>query len=360
MNADPMSAGERLAAAMSHREADRCPFVLSVTMHGARELGLSIQEYYANPEHVAEGQLRMRARYGHDALVPGYYGAVEYEAWGGEVLFREDGPPNSGAPLIQSVEQIVRLSPPEIPASPCLCRALRAIELLKARVGDTVPIMGGVIAPTSLPVMQLGFDPYLEVLCQRPALYERLMRLNEEFCVAWANAQLAAGASAIGYADPVSSPSISSRELWLRTGYPVAQRTIARIRGPVAMHFASGRSLAAVDDVARLGVVGISASALEDLSAVKAACRGRLTVLGNLNAIEMRRWDAAQAEAAVKTALAQAGPGGGYILTDNHGEIPWQVPESVLEAVSAAALEWGRYPLDWAAAGPPAPAGGAR
>ena len=204
--------------------------------------------------------------------------------------------------------------------------------------------------------MQLSFDHYLEVLCERPELYARLMRMNEEFCVAWANAQLAAGASAIGYADPVSSPSISARELFLRTGYPVAQRTIARIRGPVAMHFASGRSLAVVDDVVRLGAVGISASALEDLPAVKAACRGRLTVLGNLNAIVMRRWDDAQAEAAVKAALAQAGPGGGFILTDNHGEIPWQVPESVLDAVSAAAREWGRYPLDWAAQAHPAPA----
>jgi len=70
-------------------------------------------------------------------------------------------------------------------------------------------------------------------------------------------------------------------------------------------------------------------------------------VIGNLNAIEMRRWTPAQAEAEVKKTIAAAGPGGGFVLSDNHGEIPWQVPEDVLFAISAAVRKWGNYPLDW-------------
>ena len=35
-----MNAMERVMTAMSHREPDRVPFVISVTMQGARELGL--------------------------------------------------------------------------------------------------------------------------------------------------------------------------------------------------------------------------------------------------------------------------------------------------------------------------------
>ena len=62
----------------------------------------------------------------------------------------------------------------------------------------------------------------------------------------------------------------------------------------------------------------------------------KLTVLGNLNGIEMRRWTPAQAEAIVKEAIVKAGPGGGFILSDNHGEIPWQVPDEVLAAISKA------------------------
>jgi uroporphyrinogen decarboxylase len=69
--------------------------------------------------------------------------------------------------------------------------------------------------------------------------------------------------------------------------------------------------------------------------------------LGNLNGIAMRNWTAAQTELEVKRAIAQAGRGGGFLLGDNHGEIPWQVPEEVLLALGDAVERWGRYPLDW-------------
>ena len=72
-----------------------------------------------------------------------------------------------------------------------------------------------------------------------------------------------------------------------------------------------------------------------------------MAILGNLNGIEMSRWTPQEAELNVKEALAKAGPGGGFILSDNHGEIPWQVPEEILLAISSTVQKWGQYPLDW-------------
>jgi uroporphyrinogen decarboxylase len=86
-------------------------------------------------------------------------------------------------------------------------------------------------------------------------------------------------------------------------------------------------------------------SSSEDLAQVKARCKGRLTVIGSLNGIAMANWTPAEAERQVKEALAKAGAGGGFILADNHGEIPWQVQEETLLAISAAVREWGQYPL---------------
>jgi uroporphyrinogen decarboxylase len=70
-----------------------------------------------------------------------------------------------------------------------------------------------------------------------------------------------------------------------------------------------------------------------------------MAVLGNLNGIEMRRWSAEEAAARVRTAIARAGHGGGFILSDQHGEIPWQVPEEVLSTISETVHTDGRYPL---------------
>ena len=344
---ETMNSLERVLTTLGHREPDRVPLFLLVTMHGAKELGLSIREYFSKAEHVVEGQLRMRKKYRNDCLYSFFYAPVEVEAWGADIIYVEDGPPNTGRPFLQNREDILRLVPPRIDQSPSLLKVLRAEEMLKARVGDEVPILGVVMSPFSLPVLQMGFDRYLDLMYDRPALFEHLMRVNEEFCVAWANAQLRAGATAITYYDPVSSTTIVSREMYLRTGFPVAMRTIGRILGPTATHYASGLCLPIADLIADTGTRVVGVSVDEDMAKIKKASGGRLAVLGNLNGIEMRNWSARHTEQMVKAAIANAGPGGGFILSDNHGEIPFQVPEEVLFAVSDAVQKWGRYPLDW-------------
>jgi uroporphyrinogen decarboxylase len=73
----------------------------------------------------------------------------------------------------------------------------------------------------------------------------------------------------------------------------------------------------------------------------------RLSLFGALNGVEMIHWSPAEAEAAVKACIAAAGVGGGFILADQHGEIPYYVPEETLHAIVEAARRWGRYPLAW-------------
>lgn len=343
----PMTSMQRTLAALGQREGDQVPLFLLTTLHGARELGLPIRDYFAEASNVVEGQLRLWKKYRSDCLYPFFYAPIETEAWGGEVIFVADGPPNSGAPVIAAIEAIDRLEPPRVGRSPCLLRVLDAIRGLKERVGDQVPIVGVIMSPFSLPVMQLGFDRYIELIYEQPARFDRLMRINESFAVEWANAQLAAGATAICYFDPVSSPTNIPPELYRRTGQPVAQRTLARINGPTATHLASGRALPILSGLADTGTQAVGVSALEDLAELKAAAAGRLTLIGNLNGIEMRHWTAAEAEAEVKRAIAGAARGGGFILADNHGEIPWQVDDQLLLAIREAADRWGRYPLDW-------------
>ena len=346
MTRTTMTSLQRVLTTLSHKEPDCVPLFLLVTMHGAKELGLSIKEYFSKAENVVEGQLRLRAKYNNDLIYNFFYAPVEVEAWGGEVIYVENGPPNSGRPVIQA-KMIKTLEPPNVKQTACLQKVLKATEMLKARVGDDVPIIGVAMSPFSLPVMQMGFDKYIDIMYEEPDLFERLMKLNQEFCVQWANAQLEAGATAITYFDPVSSSTIVSREMYLKTGYEIAKQTIARIKGPTAMHMASGKCAPIQDLLAQTGSAIIATSVMEDLGEMKTAFKGKLTVLGTLNGVEMRRWTPEQAETIVKDAIAKAGPGGGFILSDNHGEIPWQVPEEVLIAISKAVHKWGRYPLNW-------------
>lgn len=338
---------ERVLTAIGQKEPDRVPLFLLTTFHGAKELGLSIQEYYSSASNVVAGQMRLQKKYQTDCYYPFFYAAIETEAFGGETIFIDDGPPNAGQAIIRKPEDIVTLQPPSVKESKSLLKVLEAEAELKRNAAGQIPIIGVVMSPFSLPVMQMGFEAYINLMYDRRDLFERLMAINQEFCVAWANAQLEAGATAICYFDPISSSTITTHEQYLHGGWQVAKETIARIKGPTATHFASGNCLPIMDDVAKTGTMIVGVSSHEDIHALKKMAAPNLTLLGNLNGIEMRTWSSHEAEQAVKNAIAGAAKGGGFILSDNHGEIPFQVTDETLLQISEAARKWGQYPLTW-------------
>jgi uroporphyrinogen decarboxylase len=344
--ADTMTPLERTMTAIGQKEPDRVPFFLLTTMHGAKELGMSIQEYFSKAENVIKGQTILQKKYASDCYYGFFYASAETEAWGGDVIYIADGPPNAGRPIIRSPQDIASIEVPEVASCKNLEKITGCLNGLSKASAGKIPIVGVVMSPFSMPVMQMGFEAYLDLMYTEPELFSLLMKKNRDFCVEWANVQLEAGANAICYFDPISSQTIVPPELYRKTGMVIAKETIARIRGPTATHLASGRCLPIIDDIASTGTAMVGVSALEDLGEVKRVCNKRLTVLGNLNGIEMRRWTPAMAEAKVKEAIARAGKGGGFILSDNHGEIPYQVPDSVLLAISHAVKKYGTYPLD--------------
>ena len=345
MAKEKMTSMQRVLTALEHKEPDRVPLFLLLTMHGAKELGLSIQEYFSKAEYVVEGQVRMQKKYGNDCYNGFFYGPAESEAFGGEVLFFDDGPPNSGEPLIHDLADLVKIKVPDIKKVSVLQEVLKTIRLLNEISGGNIPVLGVLVSPFSLPVMQIGFEAYLELIYNHRQLFWQLMQVNETFAVQWANAQFDAGATAVAYFDPLASPTIIPRDLYLETGWLIAKRTIAKLNGPTATHLASGRTISVIDDLIQTGTGAVGVGSSETLQQVKQACRGKLSVIGNLNGLEMSRWDKEEIHRRVKEAIVGAAPGGGFILADSHGEIPWLVTDEQLTSISEAVREYGNYPI---------------
>ncbi|GAB1475451.1 uroporphyrinogen decarboxylase family protein [Bacillota bacterium] len=340
-----MTSMERVLSAISHKEPDRVPLMLLLSLYGAKERQMKPKDYFSSPVNIIKTQLFMRHKYRNDCLYTFTYAAAEIEAFGGEVIFYDDGPPNSGEPVIKRYEQIDSLKVPDIKECKSLKNVLEATEGLKKVVGDSVPIIGVVMSPYSLPVMQMGFEKYIELIYSMPEMYRKLMSINTEFCVSWANAQLEAGATAIGYFDPLASPEIIDRNTYIKSGYPVDCSAISRIKGATATHLASGAVLPVLEDIIATKTAMLGVGPKEDIGAIKKAAGKRIALLGNLNGIDMLSWSEADAVKQVKTTIEKAGRGGGLLLSDCHGEIPYQVPEDVLMAISESVSQIGTYPL---------------
>lgn len=345
MNNENMNSMQRVLTTLSYNEPDRVPLFLLLSLHGAKFKNMSIMHYFNEPEVVAEAQLEMNARYRNDCLYSFYYAPLEIEVLGGDVIFNSEGPPNSGLPVLRNYSDIDNLEFPDVNESKLLNRVIRSTEMMFKEVKNTVPIIGVVMSPFSLPVMQLGFDKYLELIYENENYFRKLIDINTRFCVEWANAQLDAGATAICYFDPISSPTVIPKELYLKTGYKIAKNTIKQIKGPTATHMASGISLPIAEELSTTGTAVLGASSQEDIADLKEAFYRKLTILGNLNGIQMRRWTEKETRENVISSIRKGAPGGGFILSDNHGEIPWQVSDETLLTISKAVHEFGCYPI---------------
>jgi len=173
---------ERVITALSHKEPDRVPLMLLLSLYGAKELQMSVQDYFSSSENVIKAQLLMKEKYRNDCYYTFSYAPVEIEAFGGEVIFMEEGPPNTGEPFIRDINEILKLQVPKINECECLMKVLKTTEKLKEHAGNETPIIGVVMSPFSIPVMQMGFEKYIEVLYTRRDLFDVLMRKNMDFC----------------------------------------------------------------------------------------------------------------------------------------------------------------------------------
>jgi hypothetical protein len=194
--------------------------------------------------------------------------------------------------VIRRAEDIDHLQPPRCRSVAGLRRVLDCDRRAQGSGWPTrVPIIGVAISPFSLPVMQMGFDRYLELMHEQPQRFLKLMQVNEDFTVAWANAQLAAGATAICYFDPVSSTTNIPRSLYLRDrtagGEADAGTHQGADRHPPRLRVAACRSSATLPIPAPPWSASASSKTWRSSRPQPA---GRVSLLGNLNGIEMRRW----------------------------------------------------------------------
>lgn len=337
---------ERLLAAAEGRTTDRIPVFCTLLEQGARELGVSLREYYASGEMVAEAQLRMRERYGYDNVWCLFYVGKEAELLGSrEILFADDGPPNVKDYVIKDYEDVYRLQIPDVVGDhPAFEEIRTCLEILRRNVGGRNPICACVTASMTLPSMLMGIERWIELLLTGPvSIRDELLTRCSEFVRREIRTFREAGADLLFYSNPFGSTDFLSRRLFLDITLPWIERDLTPGGTDGVVYYCGSARLNGViaDVVRRTGIGTYCLGPLDDVAESKRLVAGRGLTYATINDILLVDWSPEQIRQEVRRIIEAGKPGGRFA----YGTIlmPYSIPEANIRAMLDAVYEFGSY-----------------
>lgn len=337
---------DRVLAALSGEPCDRVPVFCNLIDQGARELGMGLEQYFADGANVAEAQLRMRAKYGYDNVWSLFYVGREAEILGcRKIRYARDGPPNVEDFVIREWDDVDRLEiPTDLAHHPGFAEPMKCLRILRSEVGGRYPICAYVTSTMSLPAMLMGMEKWMELLFIGPAeVRERMLEKCFEFFVREIAAYREGGADVLVYSNPFGSTDTVPLRFFHATALPWIQREIEAV-GPDGMVYYCGMSrfnrvIETLIDATGFRVFYLSP--LDDVAAAKRIVAGRGLTCGVINDIPLIDWSADEIRREVARIMDAGKPGGKFLF--GTGVMPCNIPEHSIRTMLEAAYEAGRY-----------------
>lgn len=184
---------------------DRAPFHPIVMRFAARFAGVPYRAFCVDPNAHVEAMVRTAEAFDMDWVNVMSDPYAEVEAFGMEVRYPEDDLPHAVAPLAQSAADAAAIQAPDGLAHPRLAGRLQQIEAFERRCGDRQFIVGWVEGPFAVYALWRGLGEACLDLYDDPESVHRGVRTAVEFAKRFAEAQVLAGAHAIGIGDAACS-----------------------------------------------------------------------------------------------------------------------------------------------------------
>jgi uroporphyrinogen decarboxylase len=194
----------------------------------AHYVGQPLSRYYQDHRVLVEANLAMVEDFELDivqAISDPYREAAD---WGADILFPEDGLPICRTPLLDSPGKLDEFPSPDPHTGRRMSDRLAAISSMREQVGGEVPVMGWVEGPLAEAADLRGVNNLLLDLYDRPDFVKDLLDRCLDVAIAFAKAQIDAGADIIGLGDAVAS-QISPR-MYRRWAQPYEERIFDVVR----------------------------------------------------------------------------------------------------------------------------------
>ena len=333
-----MNSLERVRRRLRGEPVDRAPNLDILMTRAAHHVSRPLGRYYLDHRVLVEANLAVREAFDLDvvqAISDPYREAADM---GLDVEFPDDGLPVRRAVLLAAPEDLSRLRAVDPAAGPRMSDRLEAVRLMREAVGDEVPVMGWVEGALALACDLRGDTALLLDMHDRPQWLAELLELLTEQQVAFARAQVAAGAHVIGLGDAVAS-LVSPRQ-YRAFALPCEERVFAAVKeaGGIARLHICGDTSHLVPDMARSGAEIVDLDWMVDLGfAARAWADGGPAPCGNFDPVAvMLRGTPQDVASAVRACSAAGGP---RHFSAAGCEIPDGTPHANLAAHSATLRE---------------------
>lgn len=285
LNTDLMTPAERGAAIANRREVDRLPCNPNIANGAARVYGCKISEFNHNPKAIAEAQMAAYRRFGYDSLRIFTDLFTWAEAMGATVDFPDDATADLAKPAISRIEDIDTLCPADPYRDGRLPVHLDAMKYLRDFAKDEIKCSAGIVGPFTNAFFLFGVNETLKLLHKNPEAVHKLCRISLETCKAYAKAALEIGLSPT-ISEPMSSNTVISPKAFREFSLPYLKELIDYIKGyngtKVIIHIC-GQTAKIWEDLADLGIGGMSIDNIASLKDCKLAIGNRTKILGNVD-----------------------------------------------------------------------------
>ena len=279
-----MNSLQRLHNLLSGKTVDRAPnFDIFMTL-AAHHIHAPLSKYYLDYRVLCEANLAVLKDFELDivqAISDPYREAADA---GLEVEFPADNLPLSKMPLIAETGDLERVRFPVKNFGSRMNDRLEGIRALREQVGDEVPVMGWVEGALAEAADLRGMNKVMIDLIQNPAWLKELLEKCTEVAIAFACAQIDAGAHIVGLGDAVAS-QISPR-MYREFALPYEQRIFEAVRakGGIPRLHICGNTTHLLNDMAHSGAQIVDLDWMVDLRQA-AESMDQALVCGNLDPV---------------------------------------------------------------------------
>jgi [methyl-Co(III) methanol-specific corrinoid protein]:coenzyme M methyltransferase len=271
------------------RRADRPP-VANPTSIACLDLmdktGVYFPDAHLHATAMAELAAAGHEVLGFDAVMPEW--SVQQEAaalgcdmdWGSPTMM----PDARTHPARDLPEPIVPDDLDALLEAPPLRVVLDAIALLRREYGDRVAILGKVMGPWTISYHLAGTQDFLLWTITEPDRVTRFLDRLKHVTVAFANAQLRAGADVVTLADHATGDLVSPA-MYRRFLQPVHREILARVGGPTILHVC-GNCADRLTDFADSGFEGYHFEWQVDSRLAVETVGSRLSLVGNVSSAD--------------------------------------------------------------------------